>query len=44
MDLTFLLKHKNDDKKEEIEWDSAPIMNCTYYDHACTKVLASVEG
>jgi len=44
MDLTFLLKFKNDEKKEIEEWEPAPIMNATYYDSACTKVLVSVEG
>lgn len=38
MDLTFLLKHKNDDKKEFEEWEPAPIMNATYYDNSCSKV------
>ena len=33
MDLKYLLKSKHEDKKEEIEWDPAPIMNCCYYDH-----------
>ena len=44
MDLTYLLKHKNDEKKEIEEWEPAPILNCTYYDTSCTKMLISVEG
>ena len=44
MELEFLLKRKNDDKKEDVEWEPAPIMNCCYYDQNCTKVLATVEG
>ncbi len=38
------MKHKSDEKKEEIEWEPAPIMNCSYYDHQCSKVLISVDG
>jgi len=44
MELEFLLKRKNDDKKEDVEWEPAPIMNCTYYNNDCTQVLATVEG
>lgn len=44
MDLTFLLKHKNDDKKEFEEWEPAPIMNATYYDSSCNRVVITVEG
>jgi hypothetical protein len=33
MDLEFLLKKANkEEKKEEVEWEAAPIMNCSYYD------------
>lgn len=44
MDLTYLLKHKNEERKEIEEWEPAPIMNATYYDNACSKVLITVEG
>jgi hypothetical protein len=43
MDLTYLLKHKNEERKEE-EWEPAPIINATYFDSSCTKVLFSSEG
>lgn len=43
MDLTYLLKHKNEERKEE-EWEPAPIINATYFDTSCTKVLISSEG
>lgn len=43
MDLTYLLKHKNEERKEE-EWEPAPIINATYFDTGCTKVLISSEG
>ena len=34
MELEFLLKRKQDDtKKEDEEWEPAPILNVTYYDH-----------
>lgn len=41
MDLKFLLKSKNEEKKQEIEWEPAPILSCTYADHDCKKVLVS---
>ncbi|KRX11116.1 WD40-repeat-containing domain [Pseudocohnilembus persalinus] len=44
MDLTFLLKHKNDDKKEIEEWGPAPIISATYYDASCNKIMISVAG
>ena len=44
MDLTYLLKNRNEERKEAEEWEPAPIMNATYYDSACSKVLISVEG
>lgn len=44
MDLTFLLKHKADDKKEMEEWPPAPIRSATYFDATCNKILISVEG
>lgn len=43
MDLKFLL-NKKEDKKIDEEWDPAPIMNATYYDTACTKILVAAEG
>lgn len=44
MELEFLLKRKNDDKKEDVEWEPAAIMNATYYNNSCSQVLCSVEG
>lgn len=44
MDLEFLLRrNKNDDKKEEVEWDPEPLHNCCYMDNNCTKALVSTE-
>ncbi|EAS07768.2 WD repeat protein (macronuclear) [Tetrahymena thermophila SB210] len=45
MELEFLLRrNKNEDKKEEVEWDPESIMNVCYYDYSCTKILATVQG
>ena len=45
MELEFLLRrNKNDDKKEEVEWDPESIMNACYFDYSCTKILVTVQG
>jgi len=44
MDLEFLLKrNKNEDKKDE-EWEPAPILNASYFDNDCSKVICTVDG
>ena len=44
MDITFLLKKNKEEKKDDNEWEPLPILNLTYYDSECTKVLATVDG
>ena len=33
-----------DDMVLDVEWDPAPILNASYYDKECTKVLCAVDG
>ena len=45
MELEFLLRrNKNEEKKEEVEWEPYSIMNVCYYDYSCSKIMATVQG
>lgn len=45
MELEFLLRrNRNDDKKEEVEWEPESIMNACYSDYSCSKIIATVQG
>jgi len=42
--LEFLLRRNKDEKIPEVEWDPAPIMNISYFDNECNRVICSVDG
>jgi len=48
LELELLLKKTKggnvDDVIVDEEWEPAPILNATYYDSECTKILCSVDG
>jgi hypothetical protein len=44
MELEFLLRRNKDlDKKEDVEWEPAAIMNCAYADTQCTRVYCTAD-
>jgi hypothetical protein len=44
MDLEFLLRRNKDEKIPEVEWDPAPVLNVSYFDNDCTKLIAIIDG
>jgi len=45
LDIQQLLnRNKNEDKKEDVEWEPAAILNCCYFNQDCSQVLISSEG
>ena len=48
LELELLLKKTKggavDDVIVDEEWSPEPILNATYYDSECTKILCSVDG